>query len=185
MKAHSIKTDNANVPHKVQLRREATKDLDSIRVLDLFAGNNVLWSNFDCDKYYGVEVVKGKGKNLNADNVKVIASLDLSKFNVIDCDSYGIPFKQLEQVFKNPTLADGTIILYTAIGNSLSALSKVVLDSFGIYRMYKKCKVLFNSKSDEFFHAWLAKNGVTKVREYEEESSVFTKKYGYFIYKKC
>lgn len=183
MKAHSIKTDNANVSHKVQLRTEATKNLDEIKVLDLFAGNNVLWSNFDCKKYYGIEVVKGKGKNLNADNVKVIASLDLSRFNVIDCDSYGIPFKQLEQIFKNRTLQIGTIIIYTAIGNAMSALSKVALEDFGIYNMYKKCKTMFNSMSDELFHAWLYNNGVRTVREYEEESQTFTKKYGYFVIK--
>lgn len=183
MKAHSIKTDNANIAHKVQLRREATEGLKSLRVLDLFAGNNVLWSNFDCERYYGIEIVKGKGKNLNADNVKVIASLDLSKFNVIDCDSYGIPFKQIEQIFKNPTLADGTVIIYTAIGNAMSSLSKVALESFGIYHLYKKCKVLFNKKSSEFFYAWLASCGVSQVREYEEESKSFSKKYGYFVYK--
>lgn len=184
MKAHSIKTDNANVSHKVQLRKEATENLETIRVLDLFAGNNVLWSYFDCEKYYGVEVVKCKGKNLNADNIRVIESLDLSRFNVIDCDSYGIPLKQIEEIYKNPTLQDGTIIIYTAIGNSLSALSKVVLKSFGISSMYKKCKVLFNSKAHDFFYGYLYELGVRKVREYQEESPHFSKKYGYFKVKK-
>ena len=91
---HSIHTDNTNLVHKVQLRKEAIKNLSQVNVLDLFAGQNYIWSNFDCDKYYGVEKVKGKGKNLNADNIRVIASLDLSKFNVIDCDSYGVPINQ-------------------------------------------------------------------------------------------
>lgn len=95
LKAHSIKTDNANETKKVSLRRQATAHLDSLRVLDLFAGKNVLWSHFETEKYYGVEKEKGKGKNLNADNIRIIARLDLSKFNVIDADSYGIPFNQL------------------------------------------------------------------------------------------
>lgn len=147
----------------------------------MFAGNNVLWSNFECEKYYGVEVVKGKGKNLNSDNVKVIASLDLSRFNVIDCDSYGIPMKQLEQIFVNPTLQPGTVVIYTCIGNAMSSLSSVTLDRFGVRDMYKKCKVLFNKKSVEFFCYYLYSQGIRSVREYEEESATFTKKYGYFI----
>lgn len=184
MRARATKTDNANVSHKVQLRKEATQNLKELRVLDLFAGNNVLWSQFECKKYYGIEIVKNKGKNLNADNLKVIPSLDLSQFNVIDCDSYGIPYKQIEEIFKNPTLQEGTVIIYTAIGNAFSALSQTALEYFGISKMYRKCKVLFNSKSDVFFHYWLASKNVTEVREYEEESSHFTKKYGYFIAKK-
>lgn len=183
-KVHSIKTDNANLYHKVYLRKDAVKNLDEIRCLDLFAGNNVIWSHFDCKKYYGIEVEKGKGKNLNANNLRVIESLDLSKFNVIDCDSYGMPIRQIEQIYKNPTLQDGTVIVYTAIGSSLSTLSKEFLSFFGIHEMYKKCKVLFNKKSDFFFHAFLCKYGVKKVREYQEESSNFTKKYGYFVVEK-
>lgn len=181
MKTHSISTDNANIAHKVQLRREAVKDLDRIRVLDLFAGNNVLWSHFDCDKYYGVEIVKGKGKNLNANNVRIIASLDLSAFNVIDCDGYGVPIRQLEQIFKNPTLQSGTVIIYTAIGNAMSTLSKPIRDEFGLNDMYRECKVLFNKRFDSFFYAWLYNRGVRSVREYKEESQHFQKKYGYFV----
>ena len=53
MTAHSIKTDNANVSHKVQLRKEATQNLKSLKVLDLFAGNNVLWSNMELKRSKG------------------------------------------------------------------------------------------------------------------------------------
>lgn len=180
MKVHSIKTDNANIPHKVYLRKEATKGLKSLRVLDLFAGNNILWSNFNCEKYYGVEVVKGKGKNLNADNLRVIESLDLSEFNVIDCDSYGIPFQQIEKLYQNPTLQSGTVIIYTAIGNSFSALSKIAIQEFGFSEMYNKCPTLFNRMSDELFYGYLEKKGVKQVKQYEIISN-FIKKYGFFI----
>lgn len=48
--------------NKVALRKRAVESLDKLRVLDLYAGNNILWSNFDKEKYYGVEIQKGKGK---------------------------------------------------------------------------------------------------------------------------
>lgn len=175
-----ITTDNVNVEHKLQLRREAVSKLSSIRCLDLFAGNNVLWSHFATEKYFGVEKVKGKGKNLNADNLKVIQNLDLSKFNVIDVDSYGIPVKQMDLLFRNPTLQNGTIIIYTCIGSALSGFPKIFLEKYGFYEMYKKCKVLFNIKTNDLFHAWLFDNGIKKVREYEEPGNGYIKKYGYF-----
>lgn len=181
MKVHSIKTDNANLSHKVYLRRLATKDLPELRVLDCFAGENRIWSNFDCKKYYGIEKVKGKGVNLNTDNERVLQSLDLSKFNVIDCDSYGIPVTVLFNIFENPTLKKGTVIIYTCIGNSMSALPKKLLQSFGLQKMYKKMHSLFNAKGHEFFYGFLYKYGVRKVWEYTEGSKSFNKTCGFFV----
>lgn len=181
MKAHSIKTDNYNVFHKKYLRKAATRDLNSLKVLDLFAGNNIIWKNFKMDRYFGIEIEKGKGKNLNANNVRVIQSLDLSGFNVIDCDSYGIPIKQIVKIFSNPTLKKGTVIIYTCIGNSISSLSKDFLEYFKLKEMYRKTKVLFNARSSEFFYAYLYDLGIRTVHEYEEKGTSFNKKYGYFV----
>ena len=151
MIAHSIKTDNANISHKVYLRRLATKDLPELRVLDCFAGENRIWKNFETSKYYGIEKVKGKGANLNADNERVLASLDLSQFNVIDFDSYGIPCNVMQIAFDNPSLRHGTVIIYTCIGNAMSRLPKSIVRSLGIERMYTKAPSLFNKHGDEYF----------------------------------
>lgn len=180
MKVHSIKTDNANISHKVNLRRMATKDLKELRVLDCFAGENRIWRNFKCEKYYGIEKVKGKGVNLNADNERVLKSLDLSEFNVIDCDSYGIPVAVLFDIFENPTLKKGTIIIYTCIGNAMSMLPKKIVQSFGMQKMYSKVKSLFNKKGHDFFYGFLYKYGIRTVYEYKEESGKFDKTYGFF-----
>lgn len=180
MIVHSIKTDNASVSSKVYLRKEATKHLSELRVLDLFAGENVLWSHFDKAKYYGVEKVKGKGRNLNCENMRVIASLDLSRFNVIDVDSYGIPFNQICALFANRTLRKGTVIIYTAITNKMSQLNKDAIRMFGLEKIYKKCKTLLNGRALEYFYGMLYENGIREVTEYEKKSS-FIKKYGYFV----
>ena len=183
MKAHSIKTDNANIMKKTSLRRQATEHLECLKILDLFAGNNVLWSQFECLRYYGVEKERGKGKNLNADNLRIISSLDLSDYNIIDLDSYGIPFNQLYELFRNPTLKDETVIIYTCITNKMSGLNKRCLDEFGLSKIYRKVRTVINGKARELFYAYLEKNGVREVFKYSEKTSFF-KDYGYFIVKK-
>lgn len=179
-----IQTDNAHLREKVYLRRRATEGLGGLRVLDLFAGENVLWSHFTLDRYYGVEQQRGKGRNLWADNRKVIPSLDLSDFNVIDVDSYGIPFAQMQQVFDNPTLSDGTVIVYTCIGNSVSGLCNEMKDAFGIRAMYDEASTLFNGYGMDYFYGYLYRRGVRKVVEYRSEGEIkFNKVYGYFTYR--
>lgn len=142
MKAHSTSTDNTHAEWKVALRKLAIKDLKEIRVLDMFAGENRLWSKIEKDYYYGIEQQKGKGKNLYADNLKVIPSLDLSRFTIIDCDSYGIPYQQIKLVFENPTLQDGTVIIYTCISSPMSRISQDCIEDFDLENIYKKNKGL-------------------------------------------
>lgn len=176
------KTDNTGLDNKVYLRKEATEHLESLRVLDLFAGENRLWSTFEKEKYYGVEMEKGKGSlNLYADNLKIIPSLDLSKFNVIDCDSYGMPVKQIEALYRNNSLQKGTVIVYTCIGSALSGVNAELLETFGVSEMYKKIKVLINKKGTELFYGYLYHLGVKEVCEYEKKDNVYVKRYGYFI----
>ena len=180
---HTIQTDNAFPEDKIRLRKQATEHLSELNVLDVFAGNNILWSNFDCHKYYGIEQQKGKGTNLWADNRKVLPALNLCGFNVIDLDSYGIPLTQIMQLFKNKTLQPGTVFIYTCIGNSMSTLPKPALKIFGIEEMYKEVPTLFNGYGRQYFHAYLYNIGVRKVYEIEKSTPQFEKIYGYFLYK--
>lgn len=181
MNPHSTKTDNFRIEDKIFLRKQGTKHLQSLFVLDLFAGENRLWKDFKKQRYYGVELVKGKGKNLNANNLKVIPSLDLSKFNVIDVDSYGIPFQQITSLYKNPTLQNGTVIFFTCISNQMSSLSRECLKMFGIQKMYQKVKVVFNKNAFDYFYGMLYNLGVRKVYKYVVDTGSFRKEYGYFI----
>ena len=178
---HGKKTDNANLSHKIFLRKQAIKDLEEVNVLDLFAGENRIWDNIPHNKYFGVEIEKNKGRNLNADNRRIIPVLDLSKYNVIDIDSYGFPIQQLKLIFENKTLQKGTVIIYTAIGNAMSALNKDIIVTFGLSQIYKKCKTLLNNKSDDLFYGYLYNKGVRKVYEYSDFSNNFKKNYGYFL----
>lgn len=180
MKAHSIKTDNFQIENKIKLRKKAVEHLKEVRVLDLFAGENRIWSQIKTDYYFGVEKEKGKGKNLNVDNLRVIENLDLSKFNVIDVDSYGIPFNQVSKIFKNKTLQNGTVIIFTCITNKMSGINKDCLKYYNLTKLYKKVKTLFNKYSRNYFYGFLYELGIKKVFKYTIEKN-FIKDYGFFF----
>lgn len=168
---------------KIELRRRATERLPVLRVLDLYAGSNLLWSPFEKEKYFSVDIQKGKGCNLRADSKRIIGGLDLSQFNVIDCDSYGIPFDVMQRLFQNKTLGEGTIIIYTAITNRLSGLNAGCLHMFGVRNIYRKCPSLIAADALDMFYGMLYNNGVRKVTYYETQGG-FTKHYGYFQFTK-
>ena len=176
---HLTKTDNANIESKINLRRLATAKLNELRVLDLFAGENKLWASFKKARYFGVEKVKGKGKNLNTDNIRVIQSLDLSEFNVIDVDSYGIPANQIYELYQNDTLQKGTIIIYTCITNKMSWLNKRIFEMFNLHNIYAKSKTMINGYAVDLFHGMLYNLGVRDVTEYQIHSR-YEKYYGFF-----
>ena len=175
-----IKTDNKSVANKVFLRKEATKHLQNLYVLDLFAGKNVLWSNIDNARYYGVELQTGKGANLNADAKQAVLSLDLSQFNVIDCDSFGIPFGICRRIIKDDKIRSGTVILYTAMTNVFTQLPRVCVDELGIGHMYKLTRSLFNLNAITYFYDMLANLGIKEIKYYEVNDH-YTKHYGYFV----
>lgn len=179
---HTKHTDNASVIGKVELRKMAIRSLKQVNVLDCFAGNNVLWSQIQKDKYLGIEKEKGKGKNLYGDNAKLLEKIDLSGFTVIDLDSYGIPAKQIEQIMNNPTFnPHATVIIYTAISNSMSALSSTLIRHYEIGKMYKKSKTMFNARAHAMFHGYLYSIGVRELTRFELTGTSFKKEYGYFV----
>lgn len=180
------KTDNAHVWLKVAVRREAIAALTDVRVLDCFAGNNVLWKEIKPDYYLGIEKVKGKGsQNIYGDNVRLIPSLDLSRYNVIDLDSYGIPASQLLAVVQNETLPDSVVIVYTAIGGAIARGSKKLMSATGIRsEAYEKCPMLWNKKMLDLWYALLAKIGVEKINLVVLKENTYEKHYGYFVLNK-
>lgn len=184
MKYSPLKTDNAHLARKEALRRMATADVEHLRVLDLFAGYNTLWRNFPTERYYGVEMVKGKGANLHADNLRVIPSLDLSDFTVIDCDSYGSCIKQIDALYANRTLRPGTVILFTEIHSAMSALPSELVPK-GMEKAYASAPTLFNRYGFDLFLDALHRHGVRSYRGYSVHDNAYLKNYGYFVVTDC
>jgi hypothetical protein len=173
-KALAKKNQNKRVDKRLQvliLRYEGLKDQEigeklgyhRKRVLDLFAGNNILWRNFEKERYYGVEILPDKGANLNADARQVVDSLDLSDFNVIDCDSYTVPFEICRQFIENPRVKSGTTVIYTAISSIFTGLPNVCLDALGIRDMYRIAPSMFNSNGITHFYDMLGNLGIKEI----------------------
>lgn len=178
-------TDNSHLGLKLKVRQEAVQDLDEIKVLDCYAGRNVMWSHFKTDRYYGIEREKGKGKNLYADNLKVIPSLDLSGFNVIDLDAYGVPYEQVNSIFDNPTLQNGTKIIYTANVGGYTTPNKQCMVDFHLEKFFEQSTMLVKHLYIPLFFEMIRRHNVDFVREIIVDISgeSITKYYGYFTVK--
>ena len=180
MNPRPIKTDNKSIANKIFIRKEAIKYLKEIKVLDLFAGRNVLWDNIKTDRYYGIDIESNKGKNLNADTRNVFDSIDLNEFNVIDCDSYGIAFDIYKKLLTNKNIMKGTIILYTLITNEFTKIQNEAKKEFNFQHIYHKAPSLFNARAIEFFYEMLANYGIKEVNYYSLRDN-FDKHYGYCV----
>lgn len=183
LNSHDTKTDNDRFDLKIKLRREALQEakLNNINVLDVFAGENHIWKKLGYDTYQGIEIEVGKGdNNIYGDNLKIIPNLNLSKYNIIDLDSYGIPFPQMELVLNSNQLQKGTLIIYTATNNSISNLNKSCIEYFGVEEIYKENKSMLNGYGLNMFYGMLYDKGVKKIKEYNIDKN-YKKRYGYFI----
>lgn len=180
MSRQSTKTDNKSIANKIFIRKEAIKNLKEVKVLDLFAGRNVLWNNIQTDKYFGIDIATNKGKNLNANTRDVFDAIDFGEFNVIDCDSYGIAFDLYKKLLTNKKVKSGTIIIYTLITNEFTKIQKEAKREFNFKHFYDKAPSLFNARAIEFFYEMLGNYGIKEVNYYAIRDN-FDKHYGYFV----
>lgn len=112
------KTHNSHYLTKYRQRDELSKDGDVI--LDLFSADGALWNSVKEHKKLKitrVEIEKNrKGVYIQGENLKVLPSLDLSKYDIIDLDAYGTPIEQLEHIFSRvDELKDNVVIFGTYI----------------------------------------------------------------------
>lgn len=125
----------------------------------------------------GIDKKKTKSVNLHGNNKKYLKELNLKQFNIIDLDAYGVPVKQLEIIFKNETLQNGTIIFFTFIQSVFGKLPKQLLKIYGYTeQMIKKIPTLFNRNGLEKFKYFLAINDIKKIWYIQIDN----KTYGYF-----
>lgn len=70
MSLHLTSTDNASLANKIELRKRAT-NIEQLKVLDLYSGNNTLWNHFCQAKVLRYRYSKRKG-NGRANTIPVI-----------------------------------------------------------------------------------------------------------------
>lgn len=166
MSTSTVKTNNDSglIEAKVQLRINSLPAKKNICVLEAFGGEGVLWGivkrrcpeksievlSIDKNKYNRVQ--------LQGDNLKYLASLNLQEFDIIDLDAWGSPVKQLEILFKRKYTG---IVHCTFIQTMQGNLPKELLYANGYTdAMLKKIKTIFMTNPVEKFTNYLAKNGV-------------------------
>jgi hypothetical protein len=181
----SRRTDNSRLEEKVRMRLAHVSDGD--RVLDCYHGNGVIWNRIKAKKrieVIGIEKEKGKGSiALYGECEKVIPRLDLSRFDIIDCDAWGIPYKALDALSKNPTLQKTTTIFYTFIQTNMGTCPNGILSCAGVTReMIKKCPTLFYGLAFEAFKEFLRRSGVKEIYDSYYRDGASRKHYGYFVY---
>lgn len=164
----SLQTDNSFLDDKIRIRENSIKGKSKIKVLDCFAGKGIIWKHLKNKVNANIEVLGidkkiTKAVNLVGDNRKFLKSLDLNKFDLIDLDSYGVPFDQLEIIFKRSYKG---IVVVTFIQSMYGVLNKKLLLKIGFTKgMIKKIPSLIYRDVYGKILSYLALNGVKKIYE--------------------
>ena len=164
------KTDNSFINEKVKLRIDNLPDKKNIKVLDCFSGDGKIWDIVRSKTKKDIDVMSIDSKKkdrvyIQTDNIKILTSLDLENFDIIDLDAYGIPFAQVEILFKR--LYKGKVFV-TMCQSMFGALPKKLLYSVGYRKtMIEKIPSLFYRNGFEKFCNYLATRGIKKVQVYQ------------------
>lgn len=169
------KTDNdpSMFDIKIELRERLIQDKDHYKILEAFGGDGKLWGYLK-KKYPSKQLdilrIDAKpdktGVYLKGDNVKFMASMDLTKFDIIDLDAYGMPFQQLQIVFESGYKGP---VVCTSIQTMNGGLPHEFLLTLGFTKsMIKKCPTLFNLNGFDKMKSYLALKGVKKVLYYSK-----------------
>lgn len=173
------KTNNSYLHCKIRLRANHLPN-GAIKVLDLYGGEGKVWQGVEKLTQrqitrLAVDTQDYGNFHLHGDNLKFIKSLDLSQFNVIDVDAYGVPYAQLNYIFKSGYRG---IIFVTFIQTMFGRIPNQLLTDLGFSKeIIKKSPALVSANGFDKFKEWLALRGVTKLVSI---SPVSTKHYLFF-----
>ncbi len=160
--------DAAYTETKIQLRLDSLPNEPEIKVLEAFGGEGLLWTavkrrapgknisvlSMDKNKYTRVQ--------LQGENIKFLAGMDLQQFDIIDLDALGSPAPQLEILFKKQYKG---VVHCTFIQTMSGKISNVVLENLGYTKtMIRKSPALFNRNGYDKFCQFLANKGVKRIK---------------------
>ena len=158
-------TDNSYLSDKVFLRLNNLPDKKNITVLDCYQGRGLIWAWVKALSQKNIRTIGIEKRNLGfalpGDNIDYLASLDLSLFDAIDLDAYGVPFDQLDYVFSEGYQG---IIYVTFIQSIFGGLPNKLYENLGYPpEMYTKAKTMFSKHGFAKFCQYLAMRGVKKI----------------------
>lgn len=172
MKAQLIKTDNSFFVEKVSLREDLINSMDksTIHILECYSGNSLMYEDIKSRSAKTLDVTRiekkkdCRGVYLQGDNIKYLKKLDLSKYDIIDLDAYGIPFDQLKILFNRGYRG---FVIVTAIQSVIGRINYGLLAEIGYPKsMVVKCTTLFSRNGFRKLSAWLYEMGARSVSGY-------------------
>jgi len=184
--ATTVKTDNAHTPSKVGLRVMAVEMLGAPRrvsVLDAFHGHGQLWklTAAELGEQWDVHIFRTDHQEraagtLKIDNARLLAVIDLTRFDVIDLDAYGWPTDQLRLVAER---APHALVLTTRIPGMYGRIPNVIIDDLGLVAAHDAPASLLSSISEELWEAWLYALGydTSYLVRYEATAGGMVKRY--------
>jgi hypothetical protein len=181
--AKNMKTDNSFLQEKIDLRLETVNliEKEEIKVLELFSGDGIIWSEVIKSTDKKVQILRIDQKSdkvgiyLKGDNLKFIKSMDLSVYDIIDLDAYGSPFKQLEILCEKQYKG---IVHCTFIQIGMGRIDDKLLIRLGYTKsMIDQAPTLFSRNGLVKFERYLALCGINIIKGF------FIERKNYFYFK--
>ena len=180
------KTFNSYLADKVWLRaRNMPKG--EVNVLDCFAGKGTIWRAVSLVtgreiNTLPIDTTNSEGFYLPGDNRSFLSIIDLTRFNVVDLDAYGIPYEQLKILTERKYKG---CVFVTFIQTGWGAMPWGLLTDLGFSReMIDRIPTLFAQRASGvgwgFFKEWLAVHGVKSIRVRSSSAGMSHRKYLYF-----
>lgn len=141
-KFRGVKTDNANVSAKKELREFALTLHKNPRVLEVFCGEGEMYrSVWHKSKIYtGIDKRKffDERATICGDALKAMQLVDVNDFNIIDIDAYGSPYEIMANVAKNFSGDELTLVITdgTNMDLKLGRVSAGLRELSGIKTIY-------------------------------------------------
>ncbi len=165
----SHQTENSFFNEKVHLRLNLLPDKEKIQVLDLFSADGKIWEEVQRRTDKQIQTLRidklpdKKGIYLQGDNMKFMSSINLSSFDVVDLDAFGVPTPQLDVLFKRQY--HGRVFV-TYIHTFFGRLPLQMLLDLGFTRpMLDKSQTLFNRDHMDKIKSWLwVKGKIPKIQ---------------------
>jgi len=189
MSKEETKQENSEPGKKIKLRLLAIEEIDKkeINVLECYSAKGHLWKSVrkkinKTVNVHGIEIDKNK-KNEDivfyGDNRKIVCSLDLSKYDLIDLDAFGDFVPLLKVILKNKTYNNCPIV-FTFIVSGMGTIGNDISKILKIYNIVKVSRTIVSPKTNakEFINSALFCLGFSKAKEYEVNTGASVKVYG-------
>jgi hypothetical protein len=183
-KAETVQTYNRPTAHKakIDLRKNVLEHVAPAHVFDAFCGPagemwQAVWK--DADSYVGCDVeyeLTDPRPRFVADNIRVLRTLDLQRFNIFDIDAFGSPWTQLLVLAARRKWALGERGGVVITDGSVNKSKFGVLGGAHRQLLGAQCTMVAPSRScgigmgELAIQVWLRQSRVTPVRQWRAES---------------